>query len=61
VSLTGCEVTGHTSVTVSDVQAIVNQALGLAPPNNDMNRDGVIDVADVQKVIDAAMGTGCIY
>ena len=56
-----CDIANEGSTNVVDVQAIVNQALGLAPPNNDMNRDGVIDVADVQKVIDAAMGTGCIY
>jgi len=26
-----------------------------------MNRDGVVNVADVQKVADAAIGLGCIY
>jgi hypothetical protein len=43
------------------VQLIVNEALGVAAAQHDMNRDGVVNVADVQKVADAAIGLGCIY
>ena len=46
---------------IADVQLIVNEALGAAPPQNDLNRDNVVNVADVQKLIDAALGMGCIY
>jgi hypothetical protein len=46
---------------VTDLQLIVNEALGTAAPNNDMNRDGIVNVADVQKVIQAAIGVGCLY
>ena len=40
---------------------IVNQALGLIPAGNDLNHDGVVNVADVQKDIHAALGLGCPY
>ena len=59
VSLTGCEVTGHTSVTVSDVQAIVNQALGINKAANDINQDNVVNVVDIQIVINAVLYGNC--
>jgi hypothetical protein len=46
---------------VADVQFIVNEALGIVPANNDLNNDGVVNIADVQKVIDAAMNLGCLH
>jgi hypothetical protein len=49
---------GYTNVT--DVQSILNQALGAAAPNNDLNGDGVVNVVDVQIVINAALGMACI-
>jgi uncharacterized repeat protein (TIGR01451 family) len=56
-----CAVTGDTVASVADVQLIMNEALGAMPPNNDLNRDHVVNVADAQKVIDAVMGLGCLY
>jgi hypothetical protein len=56
-----CAITGDNAPSVADVQLIVNEALGVAEPQNDMNRDGVVNVADVQKIADAAIGLGCIY
>jgi hypothetical protein len=44
---------------VSDVQAIINQALGTAAPNNDLNSDRVVNVTDIQVVINAVMQKGC--
>ena len=49
-----------TCATVADVQSIVNQALGIAPPTNDMNSDGVVNVIDVQTAIATAMGSACV-
>jgi hypothetical protein len=49
-----------TCATVADVQSIVNQALGIAPPTNDMNSDGVVNVIDVQMAIATAMGSACV-
>jgi uncharacterized repeat protein (TIGR01451 family) len=59
VSLTPCEVTGHSSVTVSDVQAIVNQGLGSSKAANDINLDGVVNVVDIQIVINAVLYSTC--
>ncbi len=56
-----CNLTGDNSPQVSDVQLIVNEALGLAPPAHDLNRDNMLNVADIQKEIQAAIGVGCIY
>ena len=46
-------------VNVSDVQLVINQALGTASVVNGVNGDGVVNVADVQIVINAAVGLGC--
>jgi hypothetical protein len=48
-----------TCATVADVQSIVNQALGIAPPTNDLNGDGVVNVIDVQLAIATAMNGAC--
>ena len=56
-----CDVNNDASVNVSDVQIMINEALGIKNPVNDLNRDGVVNVADVQKVINAALGLGCVY
>jgi hypothetical protein len=53
--------TGATTPTVADVQWIINEALGVLGPNHDLNGDGVVSVADVQKVVEAAVGVGCLY
>ena len=52
---------GGLTAIVSDAQLMVNEALGAVRAGDDLNRDGVVNVADVQKVIDAALGMGCLY
>jgi len=54
-----CDVKQNGSLTVADVQLIVNQALGTSPAVNDLNGDGAVDVADLQIEINAALGGGC--
>jgi uncharacterized repeat protein (TIGR01451 family) len=56
-----CAVTGDGTASVTDVQLMINEALGIDAPGHDLNRDGVVNLADVQKVIDAMTGLGCIY
>ena len=46
------------NVNISDVQLVVNEALGAAS-SNDLNGDGEVNVADVQIVVNAALGLGC--
>jgi hypothetical protein len=53
-----CYVNGNLAVNVSNVQLIVNQALGVAPAVDDLNGDRVVNVIDVQ-IISAAVGLGC--
>jgi subtilase family serine protease len=54
-----CDVTGDSAASVADVQLMINEALGVAPAVNDLNHDGVIDVVDVQRVIDAVLLLSC--
>jgi hypothetical protein len=44
---------------VTDVQLVINQALGVTPAVDDLNGDGVVNVPDVQIEIDAVMSLGC--
>jgi hypothetical protein len=54
-----CDVLGHGTVTVSDVQQMISEALGAAPPANDLNGDGIVNVTDVQVVTNAALNLDC--
>jgi sugar lactone lactonase YvrE len=54
-----CDVNHAGSYTVSDVQTLINETLGVANPVNDLNQDGVVGIVDVQLVINAALGLGC--
>jgi len=55
-----CTVSGDSSPSVADVQMMINEALGLRGPSNDLNFDGIISVTDVQIVINAVLGKGCV-
>jgi len=55
-----CAIINGVSVSVSDVQQAVNEALGVVPTVNDLNHDGLMNVIDVQIVIGAAMGMVCL-
>jgi len=54
-----CTITGDKSPGVADVQAMIDQALGLAAPAYDMNQDGAVNVIDIERVLAAAMGGAC--
>lgn len=54
-----CDVKLNGSINVADVQLIVNQALGVTAPVNDLNGDSVVNVVDVQIEIGAALALGC--
>jgi hypothetical protein len=55
-----CSVSGGASAAVSDVQSLINQALGKSGPANDINSDGIVNVIDVKIVINAVLGQGCV-
>jgi hypothetical protein len=54
-----CDITGDTTTSVTDVQTEISEALGVAPPLNDLNGDGAVNVADLEVVADAVLGLGC--
>lgn len=54
-----CDVNGDGTINVSDVQLIVNQALGIVSNRCDINADGQTNVLDVQMVVNATLGLGC--
>jgi hypothetical protein len=56
-----CAVTGDTTTTVADVNLMISEALGNAQALHDMNQDGTVNVADIQKVLGSAAGATCLY
>jgi len=54
-----CDLKLNGSISVTDVQLVINQALGVTPAVDDLNGDGVVNVPDVQIEIDAVMSLGC--
>jgi hypothetical protein len=43
---------------VTDIQTVINEALGTAPATTNMNGDGVVNIVDVQLVTDSVLGCG---
>jgi uncharacterized repeat protein (TIGR01451 family) len=54
-----CTGTGDANASASDVQFVVNEALGYGAPAYDLNGDGAVNAVDVQIVINAVLGKGC--
>jgi hypothetical protein len=54
-----CDLKQTGSISVADVQLIINEALGVSPIVYDLSGTGVVNVVDVQIEINAALGLGC--
>ena len=54
-----CGVNGHQAANVADLQFLINEALGVNAPVDDMNSDGFVNVVDVQKAMNVVVGIGC--
>lgn len=54
-----CDVNQDGTLTVSDVQRILNESLGVLAASNDLNHDGSVNVTDLQTVINAVLNFGC--
>jgi hypothetical protein len=50
---------GDGTISISDVQQAIAQALGMAPPTADLNGTGTVNVSDVQTTINEALIAGC--
>jgi hypothetical protein len=60
-SYSACDLLQQGSVDAADVQAAINQALGISPCTNaDLQGNGTCTVVDVQRVINAALGGSCL-
>ena len=55
-----CDLNADGSVTVIDVQQVVNQALGMAPCTADLDKNGQCNIVEVQRVTNAALGGACV-
>jgi hypothetical protein len=55
-----CDLQQTGSVSVTDVQTIVNEALGITPAVHDLSGDGKVTVMDVELEINGALGLGCV-
>ena len=58
-TISSCDVNADGNTNVTDVQALINQALGVVTATDDLTGDGLVNVVDVQIVINAALGLGC--
>jgi uncharacterized repeat protein (TIGR01451 family) len=54
-----CDVNQYGTTTVADIQTVINEALGSAPAVNDLNRDGIVNVVDIDVVIESKLNLGC--
>jgi hypothetical protein len=54
-----CDLNGDGVVDVLDVQASINQVLGLNACTGDLDGNGVCNIVDTQRVINATLGTSC--
>jgi hypothetical protein len=54
-----CDVDRDGSTSVTDVQEIINEALGMTSVGDDLSGDGVVSVLDVQIAINAVLSLGC--
>lgn len=54
-----CDLQHDGTTDVTDVQLVINEALGITRAVDDMNQDGVVNLIDVQIEIDASLQLGC--
>jgi len=59
VSAGSCDLNGDGVVNVLDVQASINQVLGLSACTGDLDGNGVCNIVDTQRVINATLGAAC--
>jgi uncharacterized repeat protein (TIGR01451 family) len=60
VTTMACDANQDRSFTVADVQAVLNQALGIDSPGNDVNVDGVVNALDIQLAVNSVFWQVCV-
>ena len=58
-TISPCDLNADGTVDSADVQIAIRQALGTSPCTNDLDQNGVCNVIDVQRMINAANGHSC--
>ena len=58
VTATRCDINGDQAFDITDLQLIVNQALGQSLAADDLNADGKVNVADIQTIVRGLMPGG---
>ena len=56
-----CDLNGDHLSNSADVLVSVSQVLNPALNGRDLTRDGLLNVIDAQKAVNAALGQGCVY
>ena len=59
VSFSPCDLRHASNIDVTDVQTIINQAMGAIAFANDLNGDGSVNIVDVQIEASSMFGMGC--
>ena len=57
---TACDLNQDGSVTIQDVNLVVNMTVGLAPCTANINGSGVCNIVTVQRVINTVLGQPCL-
>jgi hypothetical protein len=60
VTGTSCDVKQIGSFTIGDLHYVINEALGVSSAGNDINFDGVVNVADIQLVLNSVLTQVCV-
>jgi len=60
VTSKSCDVKQIGSFTVADLKYVINEALGVSSAGNDLNFDGVVNVADIQLVLNSVLMQVCV-
>jgi hypothetical protein len=55
-----CNLTANIGITASDVQQMIDEALGLASATDDLNGDGVVNVIEILLEVNAAITGNCV-
>jgi len=55
-----CGVDRYGATNGVDVQALISEALGGDSPDNDLNKDGRVNIVDIRIVLHAALGEACV-
>jgi hypothetical protein len=60
VTSKSCDVKQIGSFTIADLKYVINEALGVSSAGNDLNFDGVVNIADIQLVLNSVLTQVCV-